>query len=127
MVTFQTWLMKSYFDQIPRTLDEAAFIDGADWATIIFRVVLPASRAAFIIIALFAFMGAWGEFVTANLLRIQTLGKYIYETIAGGQAAQMQPAVAAAGALLYALPMIVLFTISQKYIGEAYRLGMGKA
>ena len=39
----------------------------------------------------------------------------------------MQPAIATTGALLYALPMIVLFTISQKYIGEAYRLGLGKA
>lgn len=126
MVPFQTWLMKSYFDQLPRVLDDAAFIDGASWFNIIFRVVLPASKAAFVIIALFAFMGAWGEFIIASILDIMTLGKYIYESAVAGQAGIMRPATFAAASIVYAIPIVVLFAIAQKYIGEAYRLGIAK-
>ncbi|AFL66266.1 ABC transporter permease subunit [Desulfurococcus amylolyticus] len=124
LTPFQTWLIKSYFDQLPKELDEASFIDGADWFTIIFRVVLPASKAAFIIITIFAFMNAWGEFIIANILGLDTLGRYIYSKAVAGQAGTMRPGEFAAAALLYAIPMIILFTLSQKYIGEAYRLGM---
>lgn len=126
MVPFQTWLMKSYFDQLPRALDDAAFIDGASWTSIIFKVVLPASRAAFIIIAMFAFMSAWGEFIIASIFNITTLGKYIYESAVAGQAGIMEPATFAASSIVYAVPIIALFALSQKYIGEAYRLGITK-
>jgi len=125
LVPFQTWLMKSYFDQLPKELDEAAFMDGASWFSIIFRVILPSSRAAFIIIALFAFMSAWSEFIVANIMGITTLGKYIYES-AAGQAGVMAPGTFAAASLVYGVPMMILFAISQKYIGEAYRLGITK-
>jgi len=50
LVPFQTWLIKSYFDQLPKELDEAAFIDGASWFNIIFKVIFPSSKAAFIFI-----------------------------------------------------------------------------
>lgn len=122
LVPYQVWLMKSYFDQLPRSLDEAAFIDGASWPTIIFRVIFPASRAAFIIITLFAFMSAWGEFIIANILGLQTLGKFVFEQ-AAGQAGLMEPATFAAASILYAIPIIILFVVAQKYIGEAYKLG----
>lgn len=125
-VPFQTWLMKSYFDQLPKELDEAAFIDGASWFHIIFRVIFPASRAAFIIITLFAFMAAWGEFIIANLLGLKTLGMYIYTRAVAGQAGLMEPATFAAASIVFATPMIALFALSQKYIGEAYRLGIVK-
>lgn len=125
LVPFQTWLMKSYFDQLPKELDEAAFVDGANWSTIVFRVILPASRAAFIIISLFAFMSAWGEFIIANIMGITTLGKFIFES-AAGQAGVMEPATFAAGAIVYAVPIVVLFVLAQKYIGEAYKLGIAK-
>lgn len=124
LVPFQTWIMKSYFDQLPKELDEASFIDGASWFSIIFRVIFPASKAAFIIITLFAFMSAWGEFIIANILGLKTLGMYIYTKAVAGQAGLMEPGTFAAASLLFAIPMIALFALSQKYIGEAYRLGI---
>ncbi|MEM0002020.1 MAG: ABC transporter permease subunit [Desulfurococcaceae archaeon] len=126
LVPFQTWLMKSYFDQLPKELDEAAFIDGASWLHIIFRVIFPASKAAFVIIMLFAFMNAWGEFIIANILQLKTLGMYIYSRAVAGQAGIMEPATFAAASIIFAIPMIVLFAVAQKYIGEAYRLGITK-
>jgi arabinogalactan oligomer/maltooligosaccharide transport system permease protein len=124
LIPFQTWLVKSYFDQLPKELDEASFIDGANWFTLIFRVIFPASKAALIIIILLAFMNAWGEFIIANIMGLQTLGQYIYVKAVAGEAGLMRPGEFAAAAILFAIPMIVLFVLSQKYIGEAYRLGM---
>jgi len=124
LIPFQTWLVKSYFDQLPKELDEASFIDGANWFTLIFGVIFPASKAALIIIILLAFMNAWGEFIIANIMGLQTLGQYIYVKAVAGEAGLMRPGEFAAAAILFAIPMIVLFVLSQKYIGEAYRLGM---
>ncbi|MGB9728420.1 MAG: ABC transporter permease subunit [Thermoprotei archaeon] len=122
-VPFQTWLIKNYFDSLPKSLDEAAFIDGVRWNDIIFRVILPASKPAIIIIALFAFMGAWGEFIIANFLRIETLAAYIYET-ATGQTIYWSDF--AARTLLFAIPIIIMYVLTQKYIGEAMKYGAGK-
>lgn len=125
LVPFQTWLLKSYFDNLPRELDEAAFIDGANWRTIIFKVVLPSSRPAVIIIILFSFMAAWGEFFIANLMRVVTVGAYIFQTAFGPRGLQ-NPSLYAALSLIYAVPIILVYIIAQRYIGEAYRLGIVK-
>lgn len=122
-VPFQTWLIKNYFDSLPRSLDEAAFIDGASWSRIVFSVILPASKPAMIIIALFAFMGAWGEFILASFLGVRTLAAYIYQT-AMGQTIYWSDF--AARTLLFALPVAVVYVFAQKYIGEAMRYGAGK-
>ncbi|MCE4612823.1 MAG: ABC transporter permease subunit [Desulfurococcales archaeon] len=122
-VPFQTWLIKNYFDSIPRELDEAAFLDGASWRDLVFRVILPASKPAITVIALFSFMGAWGEFIVASFLKVPTLAVYIYQT-ATGQTIFWGDF--AARTLLYSIPIIVLFVVSQRYIGEALRYGAGK-
>ncbi|MEN2999704.1 MAG: ABC transporter permease subunit [Acidilobaceae archaeon] len=123
-VPFQTWLIKSYFDSLPRELDEAAFVDGASWGDIIFKVVLPASRPAITVIAVFAFMGAWGEFIVSDFLKVPTLAAYIYRTAMGQTIAWGD---FAARTILFSLPVILLFVLSQRYIGEALRYGAGKA
>ncbi len=122
-VPFQTWLLKSYFDNLPKELDEAAFIDGASWSQIVFKIVLPSSKPAMIIIALFAFMGAWGEFIIADFLRVRTLAAFIYETATGQT---IYWADFAARTILFAIPIIILYAVAQKYIGEAMRYGAVK-
>uniref|UniRef100_A0A7C4FB08 ABC transporter permease subunit n=1 Tax=Thermofilum pendens TaxID=2269 RepID=A0A7C4FB08_THEPE len=122
-VPFQTWIVKNYLDALPREIDESAFIDGANWRQIIFDVVLPASRPAMVIIALFAFMGAWGEFIIANFLRVETLAAYVYVT-ATGQTIFWSDF--AARTILFALPIIAVYVFTQRYIGEAMRYGAGK-
>jgi arabinogalactan oligomer/maltooligosaccharide transport system permease protein len=122
-VPFQTWMVKNYLDALPREIDESAFIDGANWRQIIFDVVLPASRPTMVVIALFAFMGAWGEFIIANFLRVETLAAYVYAT-ATGQTIFWSDF--AARTLLFAIPIIAIYVFTQKYIGEAMRYGAGK-
>jgi arabinogalactan oligomer/maltooligosaccharide transport system permease protein len=116
-VPFQTWLIKSYFDGLPRSLDEAAFMDGADWKTIVFRVILPSSKPAMAVIALFAFIGAWGEFILASFLRVPTLAAYIYQT-ALGQTIYWSDF--AARTILFSIPVLIVYSYAQKYLGEAF-------
>ncbi len=122
-VPFQTWLIKNYFDSLPRELDEAAFIDGASWSTIVFKVILPASRPAMTVIALFSFMGAWGEFIVASFIKVPTVAAYIYQTAVGQTIFWGD---FAARTILFSIPIVLLFIISQRYIGEAVRYGAGK-
>ncbi len=122
-VPFQTWLMKSFFDGLPRELDEAAFIDGASWGQIVFKVILPSSKPAMIVIAMFAFMNAWGEFIIASFLRVKTLAAYLYETATGLSIAW---ADFAARTILFAIPIVILYAIAQRYIGEAMTYGASK-
>lgn len=122
-VPFQTWLIKNYFDSLPKELDEAAFIDGASWRTIIFKVILPASKPAMTVIALFSFMGAWGEFIVASFIRVPTVAAYIYQTAVGQTIFWGD---FAARTILFSIPIIILFIASQRYIGEAIRYGAGK-
>ncbi len=68
-------------------------------------------------------MGAWGEFIIANFLRIETLAAYIYET-ATGQTIYWSDF--AARTLLFAIPIIIMYVLTQKYIGEAMKYGAGK-
>ncbi|HXU33134.1 MAG TPA: ABC transporter permease subunit, partial [Thermoanaerobaculia bacterium] len=64
-IPFCVWMMKGYFDTIPKELEESALIDGASQATIFFRIVLPLAKPAVAVTALFSFMTAWNEFIQA--------------------------------------------------------------
>ncbi len=121
MVPFNTWLLKNYFDNIPRELDEAAFVDGSGWWTLMFRVVLPSSRAPMLVLAIFAFMGAWSEFILANLFGFQTLPVFMYRYIG---ARTIYWNIFAATAILYAAPMIIMYMVAQRFVGEAVRMGV---
>jgi arabinogalactan oligomer / maltooligosaccharide transport system permease protein len=64
-VPFCVWMLKGYFDTIPRDLEEAALLDGASPGQIFRKVVLPLARPAIAVTALFSFMTAWNEFILA--------------------------------------------------------------
>lgn len=64
-VPFCTWMLKGYFDSLPKEMEEAASIDGASRFDIFWRLILPLSRPAIAVVALFSFMTAWNEFILA--------------------------------------------------------------
>src|SRR5437868_1098034 len=69
-VPFCVWMLKGYFDTIPRELEEAALLDGASQGQIFRKVVLPLARPALAVTALFSFMTAWNEFILAATFQI---------------------------------------------------------
>ncbi len=62
-----TWLMKGFFDTVPKELDESATVDGATHAQIFFRIILPLVAPILAVTALLAFIGTINEFLIANV------------------------------------------------------------
>jgi arabinogalactan oligomer/maltooligosaccharide transport system permease protein len=116
-VPFSTFMLKGYFDTIPKELEEAAYVDGASrWTT--FRVVvLPLARPALVVTALFSFMTAWNEFILASTLMTDAslftlpvaLQRYVGEF-------QTDWGRFAAGAIITSAPVMALFYALQKHL-----------
>ncbi|EAE9348115.1 sugar ABC transporter permease [Listeria monocytogenes] len=115
-IPMNTWLMKGYFDTVPRDLDESAKLDGAGHFRIFAQIVLPLVRPMIAVQALWAFMGPFGDFLLAKfLLRTPenlTIAVGLQTFIANPQ--QQKVALFAAGAILAALPICLLFFFLQK-------------
>jgi len=112
------WLMKGYMDTIPRDIDESAHVDGAtDWQ-VFSRLLLPLLRPILVVIGILSFIGTYGEFIIARTLltkrEMQTamVGLQIFTA---GQYTQNW-GVFAAGALIAALPIMIIYLILQDHI-----------
>lgn len=112
------WLIKGFFDSIPRDLDEAAVIDGASHTQVYFQIILPLVRPILAVTGLLAFVAAINEFIIATIFltdnSVKTLSVGLYGIIDGDRSNNL--GIFAAGAVLTALPVILLFQYLQKYI-----------
>ena len=116
-IPFCVWNLKGYFDTIPKEIEESALVDGAGPFTLFWKIILPLSRPALAVTALFSFMTAWNEYILAATFmsdeRAYTypvrLQQYVgeYSTEWGHFAA---------GATLVSLPVMLLFFILQKHL-----------
>jgi multiple sugar transport system permease protein len=114
---FCTWMMTSYFRSIPIELEEAALIDGCSRLGVLFRIVLPLAAPAVAVVALFAFTQSWNEFLyalvftnslasrTVTVGLTQMLGEDVFYW------GQMM-----AGALITALPPVIMYTLAQRLV-----------
>lgn len=112
------WLMKGYFDSIPRDIDESAMVDGAtDWQ-IFTRLLLPLMRPIIVVVGILTFIFVYGDFVMARIL-LKTSTQYPVTVglwqFTSNQFAQ-QWGVFAAGALMAALPIMVVYLLLQDQI-----------
>ncbi|HJG49003.1 MAG TPA: sugar ABC transporter permease [Facklamia tabacinasalis] len=115
-IPMNTYLMKGYFDTVPYDLDESAKIDGAGHIRTFWEIVTPLVRPMIAVQALWAFMGPFGDFMLARfLLRSQEsytvavgLQTFINDT------RNQRVALFAAGAILIAVPISILFFMLQK-------------
>jgi arabinogalactan oligomer / maltooligosaccharide transport system permease protein len=121
------WMLKGYFDTIPKELEESALIDGASQAMIFFRIILPLARPAVATTALFSFMTGWTEFIqAATFMNREDMypGPVGLRFFVAGFSQQW--GYFAAGALITALPVMVLFLFLQKYIVSGLTAGAVK-
>ncbi len=126
-VPFSVWMLKGYFDTIPKDLEEAALIEGATTGQIFFRVILPLAKPALAVTALFSFMSAWNEFILAATFMNEE-GMYTAPVglrfFVGGFSQQW--GYFAAGALITALPVTILFLFLQRYLVSGLTAGSVK-
>ena len=121
------WMLKGFFDAVPRALEEAAVLDGCTQLEVFFRIVLPLSLPAVAITALFSFLAAWNEFLLALVFNTSndayTLPVGLSSMIpATGQ----QWGDFAAASLVVSIPIVVLFVLFQKALIQGLSAGSVK-
>jgi len=124
---FCVWTMKGYYDTIPFSLEEAASIDGCSPFNAFRLVVLPLALPALVITALFSFMAAWSEYLVAAVVLND---KRLYTLPLGLKMFQSnfstEWGLYAAGALIVAVPVMVLFLSLSKWLVGGLTLGSVK-
>ena len=126
-IPFCVWMLKGYFDTIPRELEESALIEGASAGKIFWRIVLPLAKPAIAITALFSFMTAWNEFILAATFMDK---EEMYTAPVGlrffvGGFSQ-QWGYFAAGSVIVSIPVVVLFLYLQRYLVSGLTAGSVK-
>jgi len=121
---FCTWLLMSYFRSIPVELEEAALIDGCGRLGVLFRIVLPLAAPALVVVALFSFTQGWNEFLYAFVFTSSTSSR----TLTVGLTLMLGEDVfywgkMMAGALLTALPPVIMYTLAQRLVIRGLTVG----
>ncbi|WP_207783738.1 sugar ABC transporter permease [Micromonospora globispora] len=123
-----TWLMKGFFDTLPKELDESATMDGASHAQVFFRIILPLVAPILAVTGLLAFIGSINEFIIANVFLTQpeskTLAVGMFGLVAGERNNNF--GMFAAGTLLTAIPTVLVFQLLQRYIVSGLTAGAVK-
>lgn len=123
------WLMKGFFDAIPRELDEAALVDGATILQTYIRIILPAARPILIVIGVLSFVGIFNEFVLARVLlrdkETWTLMVGLYVNFVSSNFAN-QWGLFAAGAVIGMLPTLIVYLVLQDQIASGTTAGAVK-
>ena len=116
-IPFCVWMLKGYFDTIPKELEESALIDGASQFTIFWRIILPLAKPAVAVTALFSFMTAWNEFILAATF-MESPGTKTLPVVLQNYVGQYDTkwGLFAAGAVVVSIPVIALFFALQKYL-----------
>lgn len=115
-----TWLITGNFNTIPRELDEAARIDGAGHLRIFLVVILPLATPMLVVVAVLTFMLSVGEYAVASVVlndkEMYTAAVGLTELATGTDGRNANWGLFAAGAILLALPVLVLFFAAQRWI-----------
>jgi multiple sugar transport system permease protein len=123
---FAIWLMVSYMEDIPREMEEAAFLDKASRLQTLWYVILPQVRGGIAVTVIFVFLNAWNEFLFSvqlggNTVRPVTVAMYNFVSVE-----QTLWAKLSAAALIAMLPMIVIGIAAQKQIVKGLTVGAVK-
>ena len=126
-IPFCVWMLKGYFDTIPRDLEEAALLDGATAGQIFWRIILPLAKPAVAVTALFSFMSGWNEYILAATFMNQEdlyTAPVGLKFFVGGFSQQW--GYFAAGSIIVSIPVVVLFLFLQKYLVSGLTAGSVK-
>lgn len=114
-IPYNTWMVKSYLDTIPKSLDEAARIDGASHFRIFRQIVLPIAKPIITFLGISSFTAPWMDYIFPKMVLRSTqnqtlaLGLFNFVTDKKNEFTNF-----AAGALLVAIPFVIFFALTQK-------------
>lgn len=126
-IPFSTWMMKGYFDTIPRSLEESAFVDGAKVTRAFYQIILPLAKPAIAITSLFSFMTAWSEYIVARLIFTDTADYTIMVGLVSMQGRfNTDWGIYSAAALVTTVPVMAIFIWLSKYLVSGLTVGSVK-
>lgn len=124
------FIAKGFFDTVPRSIDEAAIIDGASKNTVFWKIILPMSRPIITYTMVVTFLAPWGDFMLASILM---RGNQTRFTVAVGLRQMIERETVSAyftqfcaGAVLVSIPLMILFLVTQKFYVEGVTGGAAK-
>jgi arabinogalactan oligomer / maltooligosaccharide transport system permease protein len=124
---FAIWNLKGYLDTVPKDLEEAAAVDGATQNQIFRKIVLPLSAPAIAVTAFLGFLGGWTEYLTAYMFVGSNVPDWTLSIALNsmvGQFARNTPwSEFAAFAILFALPVSLVFFFFQRYLVGGLAVG----
>jgi arabinogalactan oligomer / maltooligosaccharide transport system permease protein len=123
-IPFSVWMLKGYFDTIPKELEEAAIMEGASVGRVFWTIVLPLAKPALAVTALFSFMTSWNEFIlAATFMEQETMytAPVGLRFFVGGYSQQW--GYFAAGSIIVSIPVVLLFLFLQKYLVSGLTAG----
>lgn len=120
---FATWLLRGFFQEVPRELDESALVDGCSWFSAFLRVVLPLAAPGLVVTAIFVFIFSWNEFLFALILTA-TKSETLPVAVTGfiRETGVMWGHMAAAGVVIMA-PMALFSLAVQRYMVRGLTMG----
>jgi len=122
-----TWLMKGFFDQIPRELEEAAMIDGCSRVSAMVRVIFPLALPGIMAASIFSFIGAWDEFIFALIFtstdKVRTLPVGLQRFITSYE---IYWNYLGAASVLTTIPVVILFLFIQRHMVKGLTAGSVK-
>lgn len=121
------WMIKNFMDSVPEDLEEAAWVDGASVLTGIRKIVAPLMVPGICTVAIFTFSGSWGNFFVPYIL-LQNPENFpaslkLYQFF--GQYGMVDYGRLAAFSVLYAIPSIVLYILSQRFMSKGFSMQGG--
>jgi len=127
-MAFNTFLLRGFFEGLPRELEEAVLLDGGGYFTIFTRVILPLSTPALATVAIFSFLGSWDEYIWALTVINEAKKRTLPIAIANfqGQHASDWGLVFAAS-LIAVIPVLVIYVLLQRYFVQGLTSGALKA
>lgn len=118
------YMLRSYFQTIPASLEEAGLIDGASHMGVMRRITLPLAAPAIASVALYVFMIAWNEFLLAFLFLVEERGLW---TLSLGvkqlDTTEVPATMLMAGSVIISLPVILLFFLAERFLTEGLTAG----
>ncbi|GLW09240.1 transporter [Microtetraspora sp. NBRC 13810] len=127
-VPVTVYMLRNYFESVPRSVEEAAAIDGCGRVETIWRVVLPLSKPALAATGLYIFMIAWNEFLFALLFLVEKRDSWTVSLglaqLSGG--IEVPTTVLMAGSVVLTLPIVVLFFAGERLLTEGLTAGAEK-
>lgn len=120
---FSIWLLKSFFDDVPRELDEAAVVDGCSWLRTLWTIIVPLSRTGIIVTGIFVFIYSWNEYLYALVFTrtaTKTLPVFVPQFMG---VTYLEYEVMCAAATLALLPVIVAGVLMRKYLTRGLTMG----